>query len=70
MDTALERKESIRVNLLGTEINGMVNTFGERPAGETIALINSTGNLTVAVVNGSAERALGVKPGNEIFVTF
>jgi S-adenosylmethionine hydrolase len=70
LDTALERKESIRVNLLGTEINGMVNTFGERPAGETIALINSTGNLTVAVVNGSAERALGVKPGNEIFVTF
>ncbi len=69
LDTALEQKDSIRVNLLGTEIKGMVNTFGERPAGEMIALMNSTGNLTVAVVNGSAERALGVKLGDEIFVT-
>lgn len=70
LDTALEQKESIRVNLLDVEIKGMVNTFGERPAGEMIALMGSMGNLGIAVVNGNAESALGVKIGDEILVTF
>jgi len=70
LDTALERKESVTVKLSDTEITGMVNTFGERPAGEVVALMSSTGNLGVAVVNGSAERVLGVRMGDEILVTY
>ncbi|MCC6569043.1 MAG: SAM-dependent chlorinase/fluorinase [Anaerolineales bacterium] len=70
LDTALEHKESITVKLLGVEIKGMVNTFGERPAGELIALMGSMGALDISVVNGSAEHALGVKLGDEILVTF
>jgi S-adenosyl-L-methionine hydrolase (adenosine-forming) len=56
------------VRLNETEINGMVNTFGERPVGEIIALIGSTGNLGIAVVNGNAAAKLGVKPGDEVLV--
>ncbi len=65
---ALEKKENIAVCLNGTEIHGMVNTFGERGAGEVIALIGSTGNLGISVVNGNAAAKLGVKIGDEIMV--
>ena len=67
---AMERKETILVRLNGIEIHGLVNTFGERPVGEVIALIGSTGNLAIAVVNGNAAEKLGVKRGDEIFILF
>ena len=65
---AMKQKENIIVRLNGTAINGLVNTFGERPVGELIALIGSTGNLGIALVNGDAAAKLGVKTGNEILV--
>jgi S-adenosylmethionine hydrolase len=46
------------------EIHGLVNTFGERAVGELIALLGSTGNLIVSVVNGSALERLNVKIGD------
>ena len=64
----MERKENILVGLNGIEIHGLVNTFGERPVGEVIALIGSTGNLAIAVVNGNAAEKLGVKRGDEVIV--
>ena len=66
---AMKHKENIIVSIGDIEINGLVNTFGERPAGELIALIGSTGNLGIALVNGDAAAKLGVKQGNEILVT-
>ena len=66
---AMRHKEDIIVSLGDIEINGLVNTFGERPVGELIALIGSTGNLGIALVNGDAASKLGVKQGNEILVT-
>ena len=66
---AMKHKENIIVRLGDIEINGLVNTFGERPVGELIALIGSTGNLGIALVNGDAAANLGVKQGNEILVT-
>ena len=65
---AMKAKENIIVRLNDTKINGMVDTFGERPVGEVIALIGSTGNLGIAVVNGNAAAKLGVKLGDEILV--
>jgi S-adenosylmethionine hydrolase len=46
----------------------MVNTFGERPPGELVALLGSTGNLIVSEVNGSAAARLNVKAGDAIDV--
>ena len=61
---ALKEKERITVRVGGTEIQGLVNTFGERPVGELVALIGSTGNLIVCVVNGSARERLNSKVGD------
>jgi S-adenosylmethionine hydrolase len=66
---AMKQKVNIIVHLNGMEIRGMVDTFGERPEGELIALVGSTGNLIVSVVNGNAAARLGVKTGDEITVT-
>ena len=68
LDEMMKTKENILVRLNGMEIKGLVNTFGERPAGEVIALIGSTGYLGISVVNGNAAAQLGVKPGDEIFI--
>lgn len=57
------------VKLAGVEICGLVNTFGERPVGELVALYGSTGDLIVSVVNGNAAERLGVKLGDPVEVT-
>lgn len=56
------------VRLSGSEIRGMVETFGQRPAGELIALYGSTGNLIVSVVNGSAAERLNARVGDQVEV--
>lgn len=61
--------DKLIVRLKDIQINGLVNTFGERPVGELIALMGSTGNLGISVVNGNAAASLGVKVGDEISVT-
>ena len=67
---AMKDKENITVRLNGIEINGMVDTFGERPVGELVALIGSTGNLGIAVVNGNAQQRLGTKVGDSVEVVY
>jgi S-adenosyl-L-methionine hydrolase (adenosine-forming) len=63
---ALTHMENVTVRLADTAITGMVNTFGERQPGELVALLGSTGNLIVSVVNGSAAVWLDVKVGDAI----
>jgi S-adenosyl-L-methionine hydrolase (adenosine-forming) len=63
---AIQQKENIIVRLNGIDIKGMVDTFGERPVGDVIALLGSTGNLIVSVVNGNAASTLDVKLGESI----
>jgi S-adenosyl-L-methionine hydrolase (adenosine-forming) len=67
---AMQKMESILVRLHETEIKGLVHTFGERPLGELVALIGSTGNLGIAVVNGNAQQRLGTKVGDEVEVVY
>lgn len=66
LSEALTQMESVTVRLADTAIAGMVNTFGERQPGELVALLGSTGNLIVSVVNGSAGVWLDVKIGDTI----
>jgi len=61
---ALKTPGKFVVRLGGTEIRGLVNTFGERAPGELVALMGSTGNLIVSVVNGSAQARLDAKVGD------
>jgi len=67
--TDLEGLGEVRVEVRGATINGLVRTFGERPPGDLVALIGSTGDLCVAVTNGSAAEKLGAKVGDPIEVT-
>ena len=64
----MEHKEDVIVHINGLDIRGMVNTFGERPAGELVALLGSTGNLVISVVNGNAAQKLGAKVGDTVEV--
>jgi len=63
-------KSGIIVKVCGVEIRGLVDTFGERPEGELIALLGSTGNLIVSVVNGNAAARLNVKVGDAFDAIF
>jgi S-adenosylmethionine hydrolase len=67
---AMKAKENISVRLAGVEITGLVDTFGERPVGDLVALIGSTGNLGIAVVNGNAQQRLGTKVGDRVEVVY
>ncbi len=62
----IQKKDEIVVRVNGLEITGMVNTFGERAEGETVALFGSTGNLIVSVVNGNAAAKLDIEVGDKI----
>jgi len=65
---ALQDMGRIIVRLGELKIDGVVRTFGERKSGEAVALIGSTGNLIVSIVNGSAETTLGSQVGDPIWV--
>jgi len=56
------------VRVGGTEVRGLAHTFGDHSPGELVALFGSTGELILAVVNGSAARHLGAKVGDVIEV--
>lgn len=62
----LDRREKISVHFNGVEVKGMVKTFGERPEGELVALMGSTGNLILSVVNGNAAARLNARVGDPI----
>lgn len=59
------------VRVAGNEIQGLVDTFGERPPGTLVALFGSTDYLIVSEVNGDAARRLGAGVGDpvEVFLT-
>ncbi len=58
----------VLVRIGGVEIRGLVNTFGERPVGELIALYGTHNDLIVSVVNGNAQAKLNVKVGDKVEV--
>ena len=65
---AMKKMDGIHVEVGGERIDGMVNTFGERPVGALIALLGSTGNLVVSIVNGSAAAQINARVGSVIEV--
>jgi hypothetical protein len=67
-DSDLAGLGQVSVDVCGITINGLVKTFGERPPGELVVLINSVGELGVAVTNGNAQARLSAKVGDRINV--
>jgi S-adenosylmethionine hydrolase len=56
------------LDLAGTQIDGLVRTYGERPPGSLVALVGSTGWIEIAVVNGDAASQLMVGPGTTVWL--
>jgi S-adenosylmethionine hydrolase len=56
------------IEVAGTRIDGLINTYGERPTGTLIALIGSSGWVEIAVVNGDASDQLSAGPGSTVWL--
>jgi hypothetical protein len=54
------------VRIAGQEICGLANTFGEGQPGDLLAILDSAGQVSVCVVNGSAARRLNVTAGEPV----
>jgi S-adenosylmethionine hydrolase len=64
----LPRERTVRVRIAGQTIPHLVRTFGDGPVGSLVALIDSSNELAVAVVNGSAAATLGAQAGDPVEV--
>ncbi len=62
----LQGKTIKSVKISGEVINGLVNTFGERPDGKLVAMIGTENDLIISVVRGSAAERLGCKAGEPV----
>lgn len=60
----------ITVILKGKHIRGLIGTFGNAKEGDLIAIIDSSGCLSIAVVNGDASKTLGADIGTPVQVIF
>ena len=50
-------------------INGLAETFSQRAPGNLVAVFDSSGLLSIAVVNGSAAARLGLAVGDWVDIT-
>jgi S-adenosylmethionine hydrolase len=64
----LNTTKEVLIKIQGEQIKGLVSTFGERPTGALVALLDSCGSLAISVVNGSAALVLGARVGDKIEV--
>ena len=62
------RADEAVVVVAGQEIVSVRHTYAEAPPGEMLALVGSEGHLEIAVREGSAAHALGLRPGNPVLV--
>jgi S-adenosylmethionine hydrolase len=65
-----QASKRVAVEIKGMKVEGLVDTFGDRPPGSLVALFSSTGDLILSIVNGSACQVLGGELGDEVKVTF
>ena len=66
----LNPTKEVTVKIKGEQIAGLVSTFGERPIGTLVALLDSSGSIAISVVNGNAAQVLNAGVGDEIEVLF
>ena len=73
LSTNIERShliplKEVIVQIAGQRINGLVNTFGDRPKSTLIALYGTAHDLMISIVNGNAARTLNISVGDVIDV--
>jgi S-adenosylmethionine hydrolase len=60
----------VNISVKYTILHEVVTTFGSKPAGDLIAMLDSSGHLAISVVNGSAADRLGVHADEPVTITF
>jgi S-adenosylmethionine hydrolase len=60
--------EDIVIHIAGISIKGLVKSYGELPVGGPAAMIDSSGWLSIAIVNGNAAQAWNAGPGTKICI--
>jgi len=58
----------VEISVAGQCLRDLQTCFADRPAGECLALVGSTGRVEIAVVNGNAARQLHAGIGDEVVV--
>jgi S-adenosylmethionine hydrolase len=56
------------IQIADHRIDGLVNTFGDRPKGTLIALYGTSHDLSISIVNGDAAHTLNVSVGDVVEV--
>ncbi len=64
----LSANKRVVIKVGEARIDGLVETFGEREPGSLVAMIDSSGVLEIAEVNGSAAEKLKVGSGTSVFL--
>jgi len=59
---------SAEIRIKDRIIKGLNQTFAESQPGDLVALLDSFGQLSICMVNGSAEKSLGVRVGEPIWL--
>jgi S-adenosylmethionine hydrolase len=67
---ALQGRIDILLRLRGTEVHGLMESYGYGKSGELVALVDSRNFIEIAVVNGSAQKKLEAKVGDVVEVIF
>jgi S-adenosylmethionine hydrolase len=62
----IKKTKEVHIRIKDVNITGLVSTFGERPIGSLVALIDSSGSLAISVVNGSATQYLNSVVGDTV----
>jgi S-adenosylmethionine hydrolase len=68
--SALEGHESVVFHLLGQEVPGLVDSYGQEQPGALVALVDSENFIEIAAVNASAANVLGAQTGDIVEVIF
>jgi S-adenosyl-L-methionine hydrolase (adenosine-forming) len=66
---SLGNAEDLRVQCSGAAICGVVRTYGQAETGSLVALIGSSGQLELAVVQGNAAQHLNVAGNQEVILS-
>jgi len=68
----LEGAKQVTIRIKGNEIVGLVTSFGERPSGTLVALLDSSSFFAISVVNGNAAQYLQATVGEtiEVFINY
>lgn len=59
----------ILLRIHNQDISGLVQTYSECSSGDLVAMVDSTGHLSIAVVNGNATQYLQARIGDSVSVT-